>query len=102
MDFTKMTDVDAAYHILQQRGKDNVMNYKELILETIEKKQKPVRNPENPEAEAISEIYTQINMDSRFHYVSDGNWGLTEWYPEIKKSSRGSHAADKKLDELEE
>ena len=68
MDFTKMTDVDAAYYILQNNGEEP-MYYKDLILKTIELKKKPVRNPENPEAEAISEIYTQINMDSRFFYV---------------------------------
>lgn len=100
MDFKKMTDIDVAYYIMQQRGKENAMYYKELILEVIEKKQKPVRNPENPEAEAISEIYTQINMDSRFHYVKDGSWGLTEWYPEVKRV-RGVHSEEKKTDEAE-
>lgn len=97
MDFTKMTDVDAAYYILQNNGEEP-MYYKDLILKTIDLKKKPVRNPENPEAEAISEIYTQINMDSRFFYVKDGNWGLTEWYPEAKKPVRGA----KKIDELED
>lgn len=95
-----MTDVDAAYYIMQQRGKENTMFYKELILEVIEKKEKPVRNPENPEAEAVSEIYTQINMDSRFHYVKDGRWGLTEWYPEMKRV-RGAHSDEKKTDEVD-
>ena len=93
MDFTKMTDVDAAYYILQNNGEEP-MYYKDLILKTIELKKKPVRNPENPEAEAISEIYTQINMDSRFHYAGDGKWGLTEWNPpETKRSSRGARSA---------
>lgn len=97
MDFVKSTDVDVAYYILNNND-ETPMNYKALILKVIELRKKPVRNPENPEAEAISEIYTQINMDSRFHYVKDGNWGLTEWYPDVKKSSRGSSLV-KKQDE---
>ena len=42
MDFTKMTDVDAAYYILQNNGEEP-MYYKDLILKTIDLKKKPVR-----------------------------------------------------------
>lgn len=93
-----MSDVDVAYGILQQRDKDDTMHYKELILEVIDRQKKPVRNLDNPEAEIISEIYTQINMDSRFAYVKDGNWGLSEWYLDAKKS-RGSKSDDSKSED---
>ena len=60
-DFENMTEVDLAYRILTDSGKDNPIFYKDLILEIIEKKNKSVQN----EAVAISEVYTMINMDSR-------------------------------------
>ena len=61
-DFADISEVDLAYKILSDAGKDNSIYYKDLIREIIEKKNKPVQN----EAAAISEIYTMINMDSRF------------------------------------
>ena len=45
---------------------------------------------------AISEIYTMMNMDSRFHYEGESKWGLTEWVPpEVKRSSSRTAAAGK-------
>ena len=72
-DFTKKTEVDIAYYVLQQKGATTY--YKDLVLDVIEKKHKPVQSL----SAAISEVYTLINMDSRFHYEGDGQWGLTEW-----------------------
>lgn len=96
MDYLNSTDLDVAAYILAEHNADvaNVsdpgayepMYYKALIMEVIKRKNKPVQSM----PEAISEIYTQINMDSRFTYRNDGKWGLTEWYPVEKKSSRGS------------
>lgn len=85
MDFEQMSEVDIAHHILTQ--KKEPMHYKELITEVIEKKHKPVQSL----AMAISEIYTMMNMDSRFHYEGESKWGLTEWVPpEVKRSSSRS------------
>ena len=93
--FEDMTEVDLAYQILTNAGKDNPIFYKDLILEILKKKNKSIQN----EAVAISEVYTMINMDSRFQYDKDGKWGLTEWNPpEIKK--RG--ATRTKIDKSEE
>lgn len=91
MDFERMSEVDAAYHILTQKG--TPLHYKDLILEVIEVTHKPVQS----QSQAISEIYTMINMDSRFHYEGEGKWGLTEWVPpEVKRSSsRSSGGATK-------
>lgn len=95
MDYSKMTDVDVAAAVLAEKG--SPMDFKELILEVIRLKKKPVQS----EAEAISEIYTQINMESKFQYVGGRDWGLTEWNPpEIKKSrSTGSSSARSKAKE---
>ena len=89
--FSDMSEVDIAYRILSESGKNNPMNFKKLILEVIDKKGKPVQN----EAAAISEIYTMINMDGRFQYVKEGNWGLTDWYPPETKRTRSSTKAAK-------
>ena len=85
MDFEQMAEMDIAHHILTQKKKP--MHYKELITEVIETKHKPVQSL----AMAISEIYTMMNMDSRFHYEGESKWGLTEWVPpEVKRSSSRS------------
>lgn len=93
MDFINSSEVDVAYYILTQAGK--TMYYKDLVLEVIEKKCKPVQSL----SAAISEVYTLINMDSRFHYEGEGQWGLTEWNPpEVKRShaSRSSSSGSSK------
>ena len=50
MDYTQMSEVDAAYHILAE--KRETMHYKDLILEVIEATHRPVQSL----AMAISEI----------------------------------------------
>ena len=84
-DFADMSEVDIAYKLLAESGKDNPVYFKTLIRTIIKLKGKPVQN----EASEISEIYTMINMDSRFQHVGDGRWGLTDWNPpETKRASR--------------
>ena len=81
-----ISEVDLAYQILSDAGKDNPMYFKTLIRQIIAKKNKIVQN----EAAAISEIYTMINMDSRFQHVKDGLWGLADWYPPETKRTRST------------
>ncbi len=88
MDFSHSSEVDVAYYILSQRQVHDTMYYKDLVLEVIDKKRKPVQSL----AAAISEVYTLINMDSRFHYEGDGQWGLTEWNPPEVKRTHGTKA----------
>ena len=84
--YENISEVDLAYQILSEAGKENPIYFKKLIREIIAKKNKIVQN----EAAAISEIYTMINMDSRFQHIGDGLWGLTDWYPPETKRSRSS------------
>lgn len=85
MDFMHSSETDVAYYILTLANKP--IFYKDLIMEVIEKKCKPVQSL----SAAISEVYTLINMDSRFQYTGDGMWGLTEWNPpETKRSTVAS------------
>ena len=81
-----ISEVDIAYQILSEAGKDNPLYFKKLIREVIARQHKTVQN----EAAAISEIYTMINMDSRFQHAGDGLWGLTDWYPPETKRTRSS------------
>lgn len=91
MDFENSSEVDIAYYILNEKGQ--TIYYKDLVLEVIEKKHKPVQSL----SAAISEVYTLINMDSRFHYEGDGQWGLTEWNPpEVKRHAARSSGAKSK------
>ena len=93
--FTEMSEVDIAYQILNESDKDNPIHFKKLIREVIARQNKTVQN----EAAAISEIYTMINMDSRFQHVKDGLWGLADWYPPETKRPRGSSkTADKTVE----
>ena len=88
MDFVNSSEVDVAYHVLTQAGQ--TMYYKDLVMDVIDKKRKPVQSL----SAAISEVYTLINMDSRFQYEGDGQWGLTEWNPpEVKRHVRSSSSA---------
>ena len=91
-DYPSMSEVDIAYRVLADLGEP--IYYKKLITNVIEKKRKSVQSM----AVAISEIYTMINMDGRFQYRGDGQWGLTEWNPpEVKKSGRGSSRTSSKV-----
>ena len=91
-----MTEVDLAYQILTNAGKGNEIYYKDLILEILKMKNKSTQN----EAAAISEVYTMINMDSRFQYNSElKKWGLTEWDPPETKKRRASKLQMDKVDE---
>lgn len=108
MDFINSSEVDIAYYVLTQHGK--TMYYKDLVLDVIEKKHKPVQSL----SAAISEVYTLINMDSRFQYEGDGQWGLTEWNPPVvkrhssrsggrsKAATRASNNRQKKLESIQE
>lgn len=78
-----ISEVDLAYQILSEAGRDNPIYFKKLIREILTRQNKTVQN----EASAISEIYTMINMDSRFQYAGDGCWGLTDWYPPTTKKT---------------
>ena len=82
MFYAKSSETDVAYYILSKKGEP--IYYKDLVTVVIKKQAKPVMSL----SRAIAEVYTQINMDSRFHHVGKSMWGLTEWNPpETKRSS---------------
>lgn len=88
-DMTKMTEVDIAYKILEKEG--HALYFKDLIMQVIEQKHKPVQSL----SLAISEVYTQMNMDSRFQHMGKGMWGLAELAPQEVKRSHSAVSASK-------
>lgn len=97
LDFVEKTETDIAHWILRQGGEP--VYFRDLIEDVIEKKQKPVQSL----SRAIAEVYTLINMDSRFHHMGHGMWGLMEWVPqETKRSSASTKAAAKRREKLAE
>ena len=89
LDFTEQLEVDIAYFILTKSGEP--IYFKDLILDIIDKKHKPVQSL----SKAISEVYTLLNMDSRFHHMGKGVWGLTEWVPQEVKRTHATTTATK-------
>jgi DNA-directed RNA polymerase subunit delta len=91
-DYMNGSETDVAYQVLTEKGEP--IYYKDLVLKVIELKRKPIQSL----SAGISEVYTLINMDSRFHYEGQGKWGLTEWNPpEVKRShtSRSSSSTSR-------
>ena len=90
MNYATSSETDIAYSILSKKGAP--IYYKDLVTDVIKKKAKPVQSLSH----AIAEVYTQINMDSRFQHMGGSMWGRTEWNPpETKKpgSSAGGAGA---------
>ena len=72
----QMSEVDLAYQVLLNNGSS--LYFRELITRVLEEKGGPARSI----AQAMAEVHTQINMDSRFVHMGKGMWGLAEWLPQ--------------------
>lgn len=72
------TEADLAYELLQAQGRP--MYYYNLIEEVL----RQLTLPQDPTR--ISAVLTQINLDTRFSYIGQGEWGLKAWVP--ARSSR--------------
>ncbi len=70
----KMSEVDLAFHIL--KAKSQPMYYRTLIEEVFR-----VKPYSGDEVLAIAAVHTQINLDTRFIYLGQGQWGLKYWVP---------------------
>ena len=102
MSLENISEMDVAYRVLEKHGKS--VYWKDLIAYIIKKKRKSVQSV----SAAMSEIYTMLNMDSRFYHEGAGRWGLMEWRPvEVKRrsgrsSSTNSDAVERRKDKLME
>jgi DNA-directed RNA polymerase subunit delta len=69
----KLSETDIAFEILQAEG--SPQNYHDLIVKVLNRLDLPIN------AEQISSVLTQINLDTRFAYAGQGEWGLKVWVP---------------------
>jgi len=70
-----ISGVDAAYRILKDRKTD--LYFRDLLTEVLTAR----KVPSYLMKQAMAELHTQVNMDSRFIFKGKGFWGLTEWVP---------------------
>ncbi|EAX46711.1 RNA polymerase delta subunit [Thermosinus carboxydivorans Nor1] len=83
----QLSEVEIAYSILRQVG--SAMYFRDLITEVLKIKGRKTQSP----AQALAEVHTQINMDSRFVHMGKGMWGLAEWMPQRGGSYQAEETA---------
>ena len=70
---SKPSEADIAFELLQGHGRP--WHYQELIEAVLR------RIDQAADARQISSVLTQINLDTRFAYIGQGEWGLRAWVP---------------------
>lgn len=75
-EFAKQTEVDLAYQVLRENCK--VLYFRDLINKVFAIQKESL----HATTQSMSQVHTQINMDSRFVHMGKGMWGLTEWLPQ--------------------
>jgi DNA-directed RNA polymerase subunit delta len=94
-----MRATDAAYQVLKAHNRP--MDVQDLLDETL------AALGLDREPRQVAKIYTDINMDVRFQYRGNNQWGLKEWQPKstgrsnVSGRDRGGEDDDDG-DELEE
>ena len=88
-----MPGVDLAYRILKERKTE--VYFRDLLNEVLAAKMVP----SYLKMQAMAELHTQINMDSRFAFRGQGKWGLTEWVPLPRAAGRSEETEGTVLDE---
>lgn len=66
------SEVDIAYRVLKTAGEPK--NFRELMQMVFTIKNIPLDNHQ-----LMAAVHTQINLDNRFSFLGQGNWGLKEW-----------------------
>jgi len=74
--------IDLAYRVLKERKSD--IYFRDLLTEVLTAKAVPSYLMK----QAMAELHTQVNMDSRFTFKGKGFWGLTEWAPLPRTAGR--------------
>jgi DNA-directed RNA polymerase delta subunit len=67
-----LSEVDIAYKILKAKGE--ALNFRELMQLVFSIKNSSMDNPQ-----LLAAVHTQLNLDNRFSFFGQGNWGLREW-----------------------
>jgi DNA-directed RNA polymerase subunit delta len=69
----QLSETDIAFEILLTE--DGPQNYHDLIVKILNRLNLPINSQQ------ISSVLTQINLDTRFAYAGQGEWGLKVWAP---------------------
>jgi len=88
--------IDLAYRVLKERKSD--IYFRDLLTEVLTAKAVPSYLMK----QAMAELHTQVNMDSRFTFKGKGFWGLTEWAPLPRTAGRTEDSSAAVLDETVE
>ena len=91
-----LSGADLAYRILKERKTD--IYFRDLLTEVLTAKAVPSYLMK----QAMAELHTQVNMDSRFTFKGKGFWGLTEWAPIPRVAGRSEESATAVVDETVE
>lgn len=75
-DVPRISDAERAVAVLQRARQP--LYYRDLIQQVVREQDGTDAAP----AHRLAEIYTQINMDSRFVHLGKGLWGLCAWVPQ--------------------
>jgi len=91
-----VSGIDLAYQLLKERKAD--IYFRDLLTEVLTaKKVAPYLM-----TQAMAELHTQVNMDSRFSFKGKGYWGLTEWIPVTRTTGRVEEVSSAVLEEVVE
>ncbi|GAE27883.1 DNA-directed RNA polymerase delta subunit [Halalkalibacter wakoensis JCM 9140] len=71
----EMSMVEIAFEIMKEER--NPYDYYDLVKKVAEIKEMPQEEVN----ERIANLYTDMNIDGRFHSLGDNRWGLKSWYP---------------------
>jgi DNA-directed RNA polymerase subunit delta len=103
----EMSMVDIVYTLLKEGNKEP-KPFHDLLAEVVKLK----GISEGNKLDAMSRLYTEINIDGRFKGVGDNVWGLRSWYPvdqaeeivitELKKKPKKKKAVDDDEDFLDD
>lgn len=92
----ELSGVDMVYRILKERKTD--LYFRDMLTEVLTAK----KVPSYLMTQAMAELHTQVNMDSRFVFKGKGYWGLTEWAPLPRTTGRSEESYAAVLDETVE
>ena len=90
----KPTEADIAYEILTDQA--GPLHYRQLTEEVLR------RLEISQEASRIAAVLTQINLDTRFSFLGNGEWGLKTWETAQTAKRTPAAAANKAAAEEED
>ncbi len=95
-----LSNLETFYQILIYENKS--LHFRELLRKAVEGR---IEIDNYNWAHIMAELYTQINMDSRFYYYGKGIWGLAEWIAQndmkvLRQFEASQHLFERKRREM--